>query len=149
MNPMDATGLFYHKINYSSVQLNNTLKKLLSRFKLTPSQFMLLSVLEKNETASSKIIGMTLSLDPSSLTPLIKKLLTSGYVLKLPSSDQRSYSLTMTEKGRLAYQNSISVISEFEDRLLNELSMDEKTMFDSVLQKIDRFIFKIQKQLLY
>lgn len=149
MKPMDATGLIYYKINNSSVKLDITLKKILSRFRLTPSQFMFLSVLEKHKKTTSKIVGMTLSLDPSSLTPLIKRLLTSEYILRLPSHDKRSYSLTMTEKGRIAYQNSISVISEFEERLLNELTAEEKMIFDSTLQKIDRFVFKIQKQLLY
>lgn len=149
MNPMDATGLLYYKINNASIKLEITLKKLLSRFSLTPSQFLFLSILEKYEQASSKMIGLALSMDPSSLTPLIKRLITSGYVQKLPSNDKRSYSLIMTEKGRAAYQNSISVLSEFEDRLLNELSTEEKSKFDSTLQKIDRFIFKIHKQLLY
>lgn len=149
MKAMDATGLLYYKINNASIKLDSTLKKLLSRFDITPAQFMFLSVLEKHEKATSKVIGLALAMDPSSLTPLIKRLLTAGLILRLQSGDKRSYSLSMTEKGRLAYQHSISVLSEFEDRLLNELHADEKRIFDTTLQKIDRFIFKIQKQLLY
>ena len=146
---MDPTGLLYYKINNASVKLDTILRKLLTRFSLTPSQFIFLSVLEKYQEATSKMIGLTLAVDPSTLTPLIKRLSKAGFIKKTTSSDKRSYLLAMSEKGKTAYQNALSVLSEFEDRLNNELSPDEKQLFDSTLLKIDRFIFKIQKQLLY
>ena len=55
----------------------------------------------EKEKSNLKDIGKTLLLDPSTLTPLIKKLETKGYITREKSTiDERNLEITITDKGK-------------------------------------------------
>ena len=68
---------------------------------LTYTQYITMMVLWEEETANLKEIGERLYLDSGTLTPVIKKLESKGFIRKERcQDDERSILLHLTEKGR-------------------------------------------------
>ncbi len=101
---------------YESIRLRNQLcfplyavsnmitrkyKPLLDELDLTYTQYIVMMYFWEKEKSNLKDIGKTLLLDPSTLTPLIKKLETKGYITREKSTiDERNLEITITDKGK-------------------------------------------------
>ncbi len=76
-------------------------RALLGRHDLTYPQYLVLLVLWEEEGLSVKEIGTRLFLDSGTLTPLLKRLETSGRVRRARDrADERQVSIFLTEAGR-------------------------------------------------
>lgn len=73
---------------------------LLDRYGLTYTQYIVMMFFWEKKTSNVKELGETLMLDPSTLTPLLKKLEAKGYISRSrSSSDERNLSITLTDEG--------------------------------------------------
>ena len=84
----------------SGKEITRKYKPFLDKLDITYTQYIVLMVLWEKDHVSVKEIGERLYLDSGTLTPLLNKLLTKGYISKksLPS-DNRELIISLTDKG--------------------------------------------------
>ena len=83
---------------------------LLEKYDLTYTQYVVMMYFWEKETSNVKELGKTLLLDPSTLTPILKKLEKKGYLIRNKSKlDERNLKVTMTKKGK-ELQKEVSFI---------------------------------------
>lgn len=83
---------------------------LLKQLDLTYTQYITMMVLWEHKNISMKEMGKLLYLDSGTLTPLVKKLETKGYLIrKKDKKDSRNLLLSLTEKGEELKKKAISV----------------------------------------
>lgn len=94
---------------YGALQaMTRTYKPLLEPHGLTYPQYLVMLVLWEVGEASVREIGLRLNLDSGTLTPLLKRLETAGYVMRRRSSaDERVVLITPTARGA-ALQNDLA-----------------------------------------
>ena len=75
-------------------------KPLLDPLDLTYTQYITMMVLWETKNISVKDLGERLWLDSGTMTPVLKKLETKGYITRQRSTDdERSVTITITDKG--------------------------------------------------
>lgn len=75
-------------------------RPLLDPFDLTYTQYIVMMVLWEEKQINVKMLGEKLYLDSGTLTPLLKKLESKGYVKRERSlQDERNLNVTITEEG--------------------------------------------------
>lgn len=73
----------------------------LSHVGLTYSQYLVMMVLWQEDGITVKDIAQTLQLDSATITPLLKRLETAGFVARTRSlHDERVVNVSLTDKGR-------------------------------------------------
>lgn len=83
---------------------------LLEKLDLTYTQYITMMVLWEKRQVSVKEIGELLFLDSGTLTPLLKKLESKGYLTRKRSrDDERSLVVTVTDRGLLLKQEARSI----------------------------------------
>ncbi|MBR1738701.1 MAG: MarR family transcriptional regulator [Ruminococcus sp.] len=82
----------------------------LSGLDLTYTQYIVMMYLWEHRSSNVSELGEGLMLDPSTLTPLLKKLEAKGYISRERSpEDERSLIISLTEKGERLSQDAASV----------------------------------------
>jgi DNA-binding MarR family transcriptional regulator len=77
-------------------------RPLLEPMGLTHPQYLVMLALWQHQPLSVRELSRLLQLDPGTLSPLLKRLETSGLVVRgRDKNDERSLAVTLTEKGRL------------------------------------------------
>ena len=75
-------------------------KPFLDKFDLTYTQYITMMALWENESMNVRELGLVLFLDSGTLTPVLKKLESKGYLeRKRSKEDERNLIVTVTEKG--------------------------------------------------
>ena len=73
---------------------------LLDEINLTYTQYIVMMYFWENKKCNVKELGKTLLLDPSTLTPLLKKLENKGFITRKKSTiDERNLNIEITKKG--------------------------------------------------
>ncbi len=89
---------------------NRFYKPKLDRLGLTYPQYLVMMVLWEEEPQTVGSIGERLLLDSSTLTPLLKRLETAGYVSRNRSSrDERVVEVTLTPNGRALREDACPI----------------------------------------
>ena len=85
----------------AGLAMNKVYRKLLKPLDLTYPQYLVMMVLWEDESLSVSEIGTRLFLDSATLTPLLKRLETSGLVTRLRSrEDERHVVISLTTRGK-------------------------------------------------
>ncbi|MGL4205845.1 MAG: MarR family winged helix-turn-helix transcriptional regulator [Aeromonadaceae bacterium] len=85
-------------------------RPLLEELDLTYPQYLAMLVLWQNEGVSVKQLGEQLHLDSGTLTPLLKRLESKGYVTRGRSEeDERVRVLNLTEQGRMLREQAAKI----------------------------------------
>ena len=111
--------------DYSALKLENQLcfplyacsKEVVKKYKpyldeldLTYTQYITMMVLWDKKTVNVKELGEELFLDSGTLTPLLKKLESKGYIVRERSKeDERNVLVSITEKGDALKDEAINV----------------------------------------
>lgn len=83
-----------------SKEITQKYTPILKELNLTYTQYLVMMYFWEKKTSNVKEIGKTLLLDSSTLTPLLKKLETKGYITRIRSiKDERNLEVSITEKG--------------------------------------------------
>ncbi len=102
---------------------------------LTYTQYVVMMYLWENGSANVKSIGKALLLDPSTLTPLLKKLESKGYLTRTRSKeDERNLIIELTDKGEALRDRAIEVPSKMGKCL--DLTDEEAAELYRVLYKV-------------
>jgi len=101
----DATFPLEEQLCFSlyraSMEINRTYKPLLDALGMTYPQYLVLSALWETDGLSISAIGSRLSLESSTITPLVKRLEQAGFLERQRNTqDERQVNVTLTEAGR-------------------------------------------------
>ncbi|CAK4068439.1 MarR family winged helix-turn-helix transcriptional regulator [Vibrio sp. 16] len=114
-------------------------RPLLDELDLTYSQYLVMMVLWEQDGASVKDVGSRLHLDSGTLTPLLKRLESKGYVLRERSeTDERVRVLNLTSSGQALKQTAKAVPNAMKCKINLELEelISLKTLCEKVLSKL-------------
>ena len=119
-----------------------TAKEVVRRYKpylddigLTYTQYIAMMVLWEHKTINVKTLGEYLYLDSGTITPLLKRLESAGFILrKRDSNDERNVMVTLTSKGQ-ELKEPASMIPEKVSKCLPITDEEAKTLYE-ILYKI-------------
>ena len=110
-------------------------KPYLDKIDLTYTQYITMMVLWEMKTVNVKTLGECLYLDSGTLTPVLKKLESKGYITRVRSSeDERNLVVTITEEGEALKDMALDIPSEM-GACVN-LGKEEGKMLYDLLYKI-------------
>ena len=85
-------------------------KALLEPFGLTYTSYIVLLALWEEDNQTVKELGQKLYLDSGTLSPVLKKLESGGFVKRERNKrDERSVSITLTAKGRRTQESALTI----------------------------------------
>ncbi|MBP5248687.1 MAG: MarR family transcriptional regulator [Lachnospiraceae bacterium] len=144
--------------NYESLRLKNQLcfpiylcskemvrkyGDLLGELDLTYTQFIVMMFFWEKQNSNVKDLGKALMLDPSTLTPILKKLEAKGYIKRKRSAyDERSLDVTVTRKGKELREAALSIHENMTKCL--GLAPDESEQLYALISKV---LMNIEKEL--
>ena len=114
-------------------------KPLLDKLDLTYTQYITMMVLWENESINVKTRGDMLFLDSGTLTPLLKKLESKGYITRnRDTNDERNLLISITSDGKKLKDKAKNVPMEISKciRLTNEESIELYRLLYKVLGKM-------------
>ncbi|WP_062209833.1 MarR family winged helix-turn-helix transcriptional regulator [Aureimonas sp. AU12] len=123
---------------YSTAHAFNRLyKPRLDLMGITYPQYLVLIVLWGAEPQTVGSLGDRLLLDSSTLTPLLKRLETAGFVMRTRSTrDERVVDITLTDRGRALHEQARSIPLEV-NKATGESDTDVERLRRSILRVRD------------
>lgn len=116
-------------------EIVNKYTKFLSDFGLSYTQYIILMELWENESVKAKELSESVGLDPSTLSPVLKKMEQKGLILKKRCvNDERCFTITVTEEGYALRDRLLSVPEKM--RKCFDLSPEEGMMMYKLINKI-------------
>lgn len=110
-------------------------KPFLDPLDLTYTQYIALMVLWQKKSISVKALGDCLYLDSGTMTPVLKKLESKGYITRTRSTeDERSVVIELTEKGEALKNEAVNVPGQLAE--LVKLDADEAAELHRLLYKV-------------
>ena len=107
----------------------------LKEIDLTYTQYIVMMYFWEKEKSNVKDIGKALLLDSSTLTPLLKKLESKGFVTRVRSSiDERNLEVEITDKGRKLKQKAKTIPEKMGKCI--DLSEEESITLYSLIYKV-------------
>lgn len=123
----------------TSMAINRAYKPLLDRLGITYPQYLVLSVLWEGDGRSIGAIASRLDLEPSTITPLVKRLEAAGFVTRMRArEDERSVLVSLTARGRALREDS---------RCLGETLLARSGMEPKEMIALNREIRRLQAAL--
>ncbi|EMR00103.1 MarR family winged helix-turn-helix transcriptional regulator [Paeniglutamicibacter gangotriensis] len=102
---------------------------------LTHPQYLVMLTLWEHEPLSIKELSALLHLDPGTLSPLVKRIETLGYVQRSRSTaDERILQISLTEEGRAARELAMKIPQEMMRRL--DMNVEELTALHRAMNKV-------------
>lgn len=132
--------------NQLCFRLYSASKEIVRRYKpfldplgLTYTQYIAMMVLWAEDNISVKELGARLRLESSTLTPLLKKLESAGYVTRTRSAtDERVTIISLTEEGSALRDHAICV----PNNMAEDLGVDPELGME-LAQLLDRFMEQV------
>ena len=111
----------------------------LNKYDITYTQYIVLMVLWEKDKQNVKEIGSRLYLDSGTLTPLINKLISKGYIQKEKAKhDERELVISLTQKGRDLKKEAINIPPLIAEKV--KLSEEEaKTLYVLLYKLLEGF----------
>ncbi len=110
-------------------------KPYLDKIDLTYTQYITMMVLWEKKCVNVKSLGESLYLDSGTLTPVLKKLESKGYITRMRSSeDERNLVVTITAEGEALRDKAVEVPAAIGSCL--KLSREEAEALYNILHKI-------------
>lgn len=124
----------------ASMAINRTYKPLLDSLGITYPQYLVLNVLWEEDARSIGAIADRLGLDPSTVTPLVKRLEAAGLVTRTrQKGDERKVLVALTGQGRKL---------ETRSRCLGAALLEKSGMEPRELVKLDRDVRRLRDALI-
>ena len=106
---------------------------------LTPGEFGLLVLVERNAGLSQMALARALGIDRSTLVPILDRLQARGLLLRHRSlTDGRTHALALTPAGEKALARFIRLVRTHEKRIASGLSATEISTLIDLLNKVHR-----------
>lgn len=126
-------------LNTSARMIKRELDNKLKQYSLTTSQWALLALLLENNNLSQAEIADRASSDRATVGTIIDKLINKGFIQKeLSKTDRRSYTVSLTEKGRQLAAKVAGYSIASNDKALAGIQEEEKAILLYCLNRIVR-----------
>lgn len=130
-------GLLISKINFISGRIFSKLIKKKKSLEINNSQGRILFILSKFKDMPINNLCEELSLSKSTLTSMLEKLESSGYIVKKSSDlDKRSTLINITERGEMAVELYGDIVKDMESIYYKGFSEEEIYLFESYLDRV-------------
>ncbi|MBQ6560621.1 MAG: MarR family transcriptional regulator [Erysipelotrichaceae bacterium] len=134
-DPLDLNNQLCYPIYLCSKEIIRRYTPWLNELDLTYTQYIVMMYFWKQKRSNVKELGKMLMLDPSTLTPLLKKLENKGYLKRERShKDERNLDVSITEKGMELRQKALSIPERMGKCI--DLSEEEARTLYSLLAKV-------------
>lgn len=131
--PLDDQLCF--SIYATSIAVNRTYKPMLDAFGLTYPQYLVLSTLWEQDSLPVSAIADRLSLESSTITPLVKRLESAGFLTRERNpKDERQVIVSLTAKGRSLYEKTACLTDTLLER--SGLTPEELTRLNHQVQSL-------------
>jgi len=135
--PLDGQLCF--SLYAATIAVNRTYKPLLDRLGLTYPQYLVLSALWEEEGLTISAIADRLSLESSTITPLVKRLENAGFLTrKRNADDERQVLVSLSTKGRSMKEKATC---------LTETLLEKSGMTVEQMVKLNRQVQKLRETL--
>lgn len=115
---------------------------LLEKLDLTYTQYVVMMFFWEKKSSNVKELGKALMLDPSTLTPLLKKLEAKGYLTRERSqSDERNLTVSLTEAGD-ALKDAVLPVR---DEMCGCIGLDEEEA-ETLYKLIAKVLANVEKE---
>lgn len=105
-------------------------KPFLDELDLTYTQYITMMVLWEKESMNVKELGSMLYLDSGTLTPLLKKLESKGYITRSRcKEDERNLIISITEKGDVLKERAAHIPGDMTCKFVNLTEEEIKVMY--------------------
>ena len=133
--PLKLENQLCYPIYLCAKEITQRYAPLLRRLDLTYTQYIVMMYFWEAGPSSQKDVSRALLLDPSTLTPLLRKLEAKGYISRKKSeADGRSLVLSLTEKGARLRDEALSVPEQMGCRI--GLDMEEALAMRGLICKV-------------
>ena len=133
--PTRAEDMFCYGIYVASHVINRAYTPHLTRLGLTYPQYITLTLLWERDGQKVSELAAALRMETSTLTPLLKRLETQGYVRRIPDDkDRRAVLIDLTEQGRALQREAPEITACMIDG--TTLSQSELTSLQNTLLKL-------------
>ncbi|WP_039657626.1 MarR family winged helix-turn-helix transcriptional regulator [Clostridium tyrobutyricum] len=110
-------------------------KPFLDKIDLTYTQYIAMMVMWERERLNVKELGEYLYLDSGTLTPVLKKLESKGYIIRARSKDdERNLMVTLTDKGNRLKEKAVEIPMQLGKCV--KLNLDESQQLYRLLYKM-------------
>ena len=114
---------------------------ILDKLNLTYTQYVVMMYFWEHGSSNVKAIGNALLIDPSTLTPLLKKLEAKGYITRTRSKeDERNLMIELTESGEALKDKALDIPAQMGSclALTEEESKTMCRIMYKILQNIEK-----------
>jgi DNA-binding MarR family transcriptional regulator len=112
-------------------------KKRILPFGLTPIQHLILAALWVKDGVPAKVIGENLVLDGATLSGILDRLTTGGWIFKKPDpDDKRVQRIYLTDKSKDARPELARQRNESNDNIMQNLTFEEKVLLKRLLRDL-------------
>jgi MarR family transcriptional regulator, organic hydroperoxide resistance regulator len=119
----------------ATIAVNRTYKPMLDQLGLTYPQYLVLSTLWEQNGLAVSAIADRLSLESSTITPLVKRLEAAGFLTrKRNAKDERQVLVSLTAKGHSLEQKTACLTDELLER--SGLTPDQLTKLNGQVRKL-------------
>lgn len=109
--PLDRQLCF--SIYGASIAINRAYKPMLDQLGITYPQFLVLSTLWEADGRTVGAVAERLDLEPSTITPLVKRLEAAGFVTRQRNpDDERQVRVSLTDRGRAMREETTCLTEE-------------------------------------
>jgi DNA-binding MarR family transcriptional regulator len=123
INPLHLDEQLCFSLYNASRLMTKAYDPLLKELNLTYPQYLVMLVLWENQNIAVKDISDRLNLDSGTLSPLLKKLQTKGFIEKTRLDiDERIVAITLTKEGELLQKEAIKI----PEKMFCRLNLEEK-----------------------
>jgi MarR family transcriptional regulator, organic hydroperoxide resistance regulator len=118
-------------------RINSYYEERLAPFKLTPAQYLILSVLLRQNGIGVSEIGERVTFDVATLTGIIDRMEKNGFVKRRPNlNDRRSVLVFLTPKAREIGPRIVEFANELDETLQKCSKPEEMAVFEKVLKAL-------------
>jgi len=127
----------YH-LRRASTVVGNDFALALDGTRIRQVLFAILSIVKNNPGINQGAVGRALGIQRANMVSLINELVDRALVdRKTSPEDRRAFSLTLTAEGEAMFDDCVRRINAHEDRLLSDLSADERAILIDLLGRIE------------
>lgn len=121
------------RVRYINKHLNDCLKQ----HGLYNAQWSILYYLYKNGAKTQSEIMSYFHVEAPTITRTVKRMEENGWIVRVPGADKRERYIELTADAKKKYSEIEKTVSEHEEIMLANLTIEEKQFLLDLLQKIE------------
>jgi DNA-binding MarR family transcriptional regulator len=130
-------GLLGRQLRVTYLAVFRTIEEQLTGLGITPQQFGLLVIVDRNPGARQTLIAKARGLDKSTLVPMIDRLERDNLLERRPlANDRRIRAIWITERGRGVLRKAEPIVQKGDDLLRAHLSETELAELVRLMEKV-------------